>query len=66
MTALMCASARGRSAVVGIIKASKIMPAIVALARSSTVLHPVTKLILIQLYGENEFMLSLFYKYLYN
>ncbi len=62
----MIASNNGHPAVVNLMKASITIPAIAFLTRSCAVVHPISKLILTQLYGDdNEFVLSLFYKQLY-
>ena len=62
----MIASKKSNSVVVGIIEPSSMLPALIALTRSRAVVHPISKLILTQLCGDdNEFVLSMFYKQLF-
>ena len=66
----MIASAWFRSAVVDTItrfqKPVMIIPVMIVLTRSRAVVHPISTLILNQLFGdENEWILSMFYKKLY-
>ena len=62
----MIASRIGNSVVVGIIESSSILPALIILIRSRAVVHPISKLILTQLFGDdNEFVLSMFSKQLF-
>ena len=62
----MIASNKGYSVVVGIIKSSSILPVLIVLIRSRAFVHPICKLILTQLCGDNnEFVLSMFYKQLF-
>jgi hypothetical protein len=63
---LLYASKKGYSVVVGVIEVSAILPALIVLTRSRAVVHPISKLILTQLCGDdNEFVLSMFYKQLF-
>ncbi len=62
----MMATHKAYSAVVGIIETSSMLATLIVLTRSRAVVHPISKLILTQLYGDkNEFVLSMFYKQLF-
>ena len=62
----MIVSIKGHWVIVGIIETSSFLTALIILTISRVIFHPISKLILTQLCGDdNEFVLSIFYKQLF-